>query len=441
MDEQPNAIDQRTLSRGWQGVLGRLELEINRHNYATWLAGTRALRIEGTALIVQARSVMTCDWLNRQLRVVIERAAMQAFPSITSVQFVVPGEAAAEPVEAAAPAAYAAPTVVGIVNPHFTFDGYVTANGNLVAVRSCEDLLAAAEQQVSPVVVYGPPGMGKTHLLHAVAGRARDLGRRVACLNADDFTNRFYAALKSGRGEDFKAAVRAVDLLIIDDLQSLATKKAAVDELVNTMEEVTNSGGHIVIASERSPFELGLPERLESRLAAGIVTRVERFDCGEQRAFVEAIARRRRVSLPGWAIDRIAATRASSVRELLGRVHEAIQLERLGRLDMAALDARVAGNAVVEAAQEHIRHAALLTRVATYFDVASESLRGRDRGTRVSTARAVAAAALKLQGASVREIGELLDGRDPSTIQSLSTRGKKLIAEDTALAAALSLVA
>ena len=92
LDEFAANTDSRALSRGWQGVLGRLQLELNPHNYATWLKGTRALRMDGTSLVVEAKSAMTCEWLNQRLRVVVERAAAQSFPALTAVQFVPPGD-------------------------------------------------------------------------------------------------------------------------------------------------------------------------------------------------------------------------------------------------------------------------------------------------------------------------------------------------------------
>lgn len=443
MDENPSANDSRALSRGWQAVLGRLQLELNPHNYATWLKGTRALRLEGSSLIVEARSAMACEWLNQRLRLMVIRAMDQAFPTIDDVRFVSPGEPAGTPSEPALAPSTPAPAamVIGRVNCDYTFDGYVAGSGNLLALQSCRALVEPSELRVSPVVIYGSPGMGKTHLLHALACRARDLGQRVACLNAEEFANRFLSALGSGRADDFKAAVRAVDLLIVDDLQAIATKKATLDELVHTMEAVTNGGGNIVIASERNPFELPLPDRLHSRLSAGIVTSVEPFGRDEQRAFIEAVSRRHRTALPAWAIERLAASPASSVRMLLGFVNGALALERCGKLEAGALDARLAGTAAVEAAGPHVSHAALLKRVALYFNVGADDLCGRSRSARVNEGRAVAVAALHGQGASLSEIAVMFGKRDKSTIHGLCARGRALIEANEPLRAALSLSA
>ncbi|MGE0599264.1 MAG: DnaA/Hda family protein [Dehalococcoidia bacterium] len=429
-------LDSRELLRAWQGVLGRLELELNPHNFTTWLAPTRARSFDGNDLVVEARSAMACDWLDRRMRTVVERAAAQAFGGEVHVTFVACGESRAEvPPESlpVVPERSHSGAVIGTVNCAFTFEDYLATDGNRLALQACVALVEPSDLVASPVVLFGSPGLGKTHLLHALACRARDLGRNVACLSAEEFTNRFLGAMRAKRAEEFQAEVRGVQLLIIDDLQSIAGKKATQDELVWTIDAVTNAGGHVVVASERHPFELGLLERLESRLAAGIITRMEPFDWSERRVFIEAVARKKRGGLPGWAIDRLAGVNAPSVRVLLGCVNAALGLERAQQLDMRTLDASLAGVAVVEKAATNGSEQQLLERVAQYFGVACDDLVGRARSTRLSEARAVAAAGLQARGYSLPRIGSLLSGRDKGTISALARRGREMIEEQDLL--------
>ncbi len=430
-----SGIDPRALSRAWHGVLGCLEMELNPHNFSTWFKGTRPVRFDGRSLVVEARSVMASEWLNQRLRHVVERAAAQSFEGPVSVQFIPPGVPADSAMETATTAPVPARNAtVGKVNCEFTFEGYQASEGNMLALRACLAIVEPGEFCASPVVLYGVPGMGKTHLLHALACRAQAAGRRVACLNAEEFANRFLSALRAGRGEEFQGQIRGVDLLIIDDLQAIASKKATLEELVHTIEAVTNAGGHIVVASEKNPFELGLPDRLESRLAAGLVVRVEPFVVGEQRAFIEAVARSKRIALPAWAMDRIAGCPAPSVRVLLGFVNGAMALQNAAKLDPAALDARLAGTVVLETAAASGRNA-ILARIAKHFEVAVDDLLGRSRTARIGEARAVAVAALQAQGATLGELSATFAKRDKSTIISLRDRGRQLAASDATLQA------
>ncbi len=429
-------LDSRELLRAWQGVLGRLELELNPHNFTTWLAPTRARSFDGSDLVVEARSTMACDWLDRRMRTVVERAAAQAFGAEVQLTFVASGEHLTEEPTALAPRAVAARTVgdvLGTVNCSFTFEDYLSTQGNRLALQACLALVEPSDLVASPVVLFGSPGLGKTHLLHALACRAKELGRNVACLSAEEFTNRFLGAMRAKRADEFQAEIRRVQLLIIDDLQSIAGKKATQDELVWTIDAVTNAGGHVVVASERHPFELGLLERLESRLAAGIITRMEPFEWSERRAFIEAVARRKRGGLPGWAIDRLAGVNAPSVRVLLGCVNAALALERAQQLDLRTLDASLAGVTVLDKSVPGGSEQQLLDRIAQYFGVACEDLIGRARSNRLSEARAVAAAGLQARGYSLPRIGSLFSGRDKGTISTLARRGRELLEEQDLL--------
>ena len=427
--DDPTRLDARELGRRWQAVLGRLELELNRHNFATWLAGTKARSFESGLLVVEARSAMAREWLDLRLRVVIERAASQMFGEV-AVTFVMAGEEIGQRTTAVAlsDAPRRTSLVVGQVNCALTFEDYLPTEGNQLALESCRAVADLEPEAASPVVLFGSPGMGKSHLLHALACRAKDSGRSVACLGAEEFANRYIAAIKAKRIEDFHEVVRTVDLLIIDDLQAIAGKRGTQEELVHTMDAVCNAGGHVVVASERHPFELGLPERLESRLAAGIITRVEGFGAGERRAFVEHVARRKRAALPSWAAERLAAVNAPSVRVLLGCINAAIALARAGKLDARALDASLAGVVVLDAATPNGEQE-LLERVARYFGVAVEELVGRSRTPRVSEARAAAIAGLKDRGYTLPRLAAVFGGRDKSTISTLAARGRGLLEE------------
>lgn len=430
MDE-PRPCSDRELARSWQGVLGRLELELNPHNFATFLRGTRAVRLDGRELAVEAGSEMACSWLNQRLQVVVERAAAQVFGPGIGVVFIPRGTAlddAGPGPDAARDSPAARGPVVGQVNGSFTFEEYQAAEGNRLALQSCLSLVDDLDLRISPVVIFGAPGMGKTHLLHALAGRAAGQGRAVACLSGEEFANRFLGTMRNGRADEFRSLMRTVDLLVIDDLQQLAGKNKTQEELVYTMDAVCNGGGHVVVASEKHPFELDLPERLVSRLAAGIVTRVEPFRIAERRAFIERVTRRLRASLPAWATERIAGCEVPSVRLLLGAVNAAVSLERNQLLDMGRLDTELGRLALAEATSGVIGERELLERIGRHFGVTVDEIAGRSRRAAVAEARAVAVATLHERGRSLSELGALLGQRDKSTISGLAERGRELIA-------------
>jgi chromosomal replication initiator protein len=437
--------DPRSLARAWQAILGRLEFEVSTHNFATWLRGTRALRLEHDTLVVQAAASYGCDWLNQRLVTVVERATEDMTGRPLRVVFVPRGqlEAEAEPAEAArrsaaAPAPPTAPAVVGSLNTAFTFDRYVPGEGNFLAHRACAALFddegAAA---ISPVVIWGAPGMGKTHLLHAVASAAVARGWPVACLSAEQFTSRYQGALRRQEVERFQAELRAVRLLVLDDLQYLEGKKATAEEFVHTVDAISMAGGHVVIASERHPGDLDFPGRLQSRLTAGLVTRVQPFLADERRRYVEQLAVELRVGLPGAVVDRLAGIEAPSVRVLQGAVHGAVALARCGRLDLRRLDAELCRLTASEAAGRPL-DAGALEAIARHFGTTPADVIGRSRKAPVAEARALAVVALRDRGLSLAAVGEALGGRDRSTISQLEARGRTLLESSPALRALLS---
>ncbi len=412
----------RHLARAWRAVLGCLEVQLNPHTFATWLKGAVPGTFDGRTLVIETPNDIARDWLDTRLRPVIERAVAQVFGEV-EVLFRGPG---------IPPAAAAPGRILGTVDPSLSFDEYQPSEGNLLAFHAMRDLADAVPGALSPVVIYGPPGLGKTHLLHAAAGAASRAGRAVACLDAGTFTSRFVGEVRSGNGGEFHEALSGLDLLVLDDLQQLAGRRATQEAFAAALDAVMHRGGYVAVASEQHPFDLDLLDRLTSRLVQGIVTRVEPFDDAARRAFIERVARRHRIALPGWAVDRLAACRAPSVRLLLGAVNQAIALQRMGRLTLDRLDAGVARIAIAEFSGTEPT-ADLLDRIARYFEVEAAEIAGRSRQPRIGEARAVAAALLQEQGMSLAQVGALLGGRDKSTVSALARKGLALLDAHPAL--------
>ena len=420
--------ESRELARAWQAVLGRLEVEMNRANFETWLAGSRALTRDGGELLVEAASAFRADWLNEHFATAAEHCIGEIEGTSVAVRFTAPG------LQASANGASATPhvrrDVLGQLNGAFTLGRYFRSQGSALALASCLSLIESPATAINPVLVHGPPGAGKTHLLHGLAARAGEESWRVACLSGEGFTTRYQRALREGTVEAFQDAVRGVRLLIIDDLHDLAGKAGTLRELVYTLDAVTHAGGGAALGSELRPRELGLPERLCSRLEAGIVAAVEPFAAAERRAFVEQRLNELHLALPAWCLDQLASL-PGSVRSLLAGVHAAVGLQRQGLLDKLRLAAELGALDLHSRGEETAK--AVLTRIAAHFAISAGELEARSRGAKATHARAVAAAALQTGGRSYSEIGALLGGRSRSTIKELVERGHRLGEGDPAV--------
>jgi chromosomal replication initiator protein len=432
----------RDLARAWQAVLGKLQLDLAPANYITFLEGTRALRLEGATLVVEGNR-RNVEEVNGRLRTLIERAAYHVFEEELRVLFVPQGSAWAaasaneQQGRADSEAGGRAGPLVGNVNRWFTFDRHLPAAGNQVARQCCLDLLEGGFLPTTSVVLYGRPGVGKTHLLHALATRASAVGWRVACLSAEEFTTGFTRSLFRKSIEDFHEVVRRVDLLVIDDLQDLAGKVKTQQEFIHTIDSVANTGGLIVGASEEHPRDLDLPERLASRLQGGVAARISEFTAAERRVYVESLARQSNTALPGWAIDRLAGMEARSVRVLQGAVVTALQLARSGVLTMAELDLQLVSTAAREASTSVFAERELLENVARQFQLCFEDLVEHTKKPAATAARAVAAALLQERGKSLAQIGVILE-RKRGTIGPIAERGRGLLEADPLLRARLA---
>jgi chromosomal replication initiator protein len=423
------------LQRLWERVRGQLQVELSEANFRTWVAGTRALAFEDGHLTVEAPSPMACAFLESQASLPVARAVEVAAGEPCTVSFVPAASTAVQRPMAARPAPRPKEPLIGRLNCEFTFERYVQAAGNRIAYRNCRSLVEG--QAPSPLVLAGPPGMGKTHLLHAMACRAAAAGWSVACLSTEEFANSYFAAMREGTVPAFHAAVRTVRLLVVDDLHYFSgrsAKEAVQDELVRTIEAVTNGGGKVAVGTERHPAELNLIERLQTRLRSGLTTVIEPFTFEERRCYCQRFVEDAGVDVPEWAVERVAGIEAPSVRLLQGAMNVAVALAEEGLLDLARLDLELTRMALHAAAATACAERALVERVAAHFAVTYDDVVSRKRGRDVATARAVAAVALHRRGRSLREIAELFDGRNKGSIYDILPTGEAAIAADPGVA-------
>lgn len=431
------------LRRSWNSVLDKLEESVNPSAFNTWLRATEPLRVEGWAILIEARYGADCDWLNRQFACIMSRAAEAVFGDGATAAFV-PQSVSRTPVapaplltaQNASPAADTRPgPVSGLINPRFTFERYLPASGNRLALQACLDLLGPAPGAASPVVMFGDPGLGKTHLLHALATRASAQGMSVVSLTARGFTDRFLPALRDNRVPEFQASVRNAQLLLVDDLQYFIAHPATADEFALAIDDVTNAGGLVACASECNPDQLRLPARLISRLKAGVPAMLLPLDAADRRAYVTARAHEDRVSFPSWAVDRIAACEAPSIRVLQGAFNTALTLHRAGELEPEKLDRHLGGVCERAATPESLDTRGVIDLIAAHYDLTAKDVMGRHRSAVLDKARAVTMAALVARGGTLSQVASIFDGRNRSTVKGASDRGRALLAAQPTLRA------
>ena len=324
----------------------------------------------------------------------------------------------------------------GALNPKFTFEQFVIGSGNRFAHAAALAVAELPAQAYNPLFLHGSPGLGKTHLLHAIAtyvGR-HGSGLRVRYATIEEFTSEFVEALRARRTASFKERFRTADVVLIDDVQFLAGRTKTREEFFHTFNTLLESGRQLVLTSDRTPEDIpDLEARLTERFRAGLVVELERPTLAVRRAILAIRARLDGVEAPEEVLDEIAVQVDTSVRALEGALIRVVayaslkdepptpELVRhvLARLtDIPATQGTAGIDQIVDAA-------------AVQFGIERRLLLARDRRADVTRARHVAMyVARELTGASLPEIGRRMGNRNHSTVLHAVNRVGDALAGD-----------
>lgn len=311
------------------------------------------------------------------------------------------------------------PTANLPVSPTNTFETFVTGDSNCFAHGAALSVAESPGQQgYTPLFIYGPTGLGKTHLLHAIVNLVRrTTSLRATYTTSEQFTNEFIEMIQSGRNAEFRDRYRSTDLLLIDDIQFLERKVETQNEFFHTFNTLQSFGRQIVIASDRMPKEISdLTERLRSRLQGGMMADINPPELETRIAILRNKATRWDVDVPDDVLDLIAQRIHHNIRELegaLNRVKAYASVEGVPiSYDLA--EELLAGMAD---ANRKVTSEDILQHTAEFYDVTVEELIGPSKVRSLALARQVAMYLHRsLTELSTPRIGEIFGGRDHTTV-------------------------
>ena len=325
------------------------------------------------------------------------------------------------------------------LNPRFTFEQFVIGAGNRFAHAAALAVAELPAQAYNPLFLYGSPGLGKTHLLHAIAAYVGRYGAglRVRYATVEEFTSEFVEAVRARRTAGFKDDFRTADVVLIDDVQFLAGRAKTREEFFHTFNALLESGRQLVLTSDRSPEEItDVEARLSERFRAGLVVELERPSLAVRRAILAIRARLDGVDVSEEVLDEIAARVDTSVRALEGALIRVVAYSSLaGEMPTPALVQHVLrrlGAAHTVAGPGGID--VVVDATAHEFGVERQALLARDRRPAVTRARQVAMyVARELTGQSLPEIGRQMGGRNHTTVLHAVNRVGEALPADPAL--------
>ncbi|MEJ8658448.1 MULTISPECIES: chromosomal replication initiator protein DnaA [Streptomyces] len=343
----------------------------------------------------------------------------------------VPGPLGAQPAPAPGPGEPHAR-----LNPKYLFDTFVIGASNRFAHAAAVAVAEAPAKAYNPLFIYGESGLGKTHLLHAIGHYARSLypGTRVRYVSSEEFTNEFINSIRDGKGDTFRKRYRDVDILLVDDIQFLASKESTQEEFFHTFNTLHNANKQIVLSSDRPPKQLmTLEDRLRNRFEWGLTTDVQPPELETRIAILRKKAVQEQLNAPPEVLEFIASRISRNIRELEGaliRVTAFASLNRqpvdLGLTEIVLKDLIPGG----EDAAPEITASAIMAATADYFGLTVEDLCGSSRSRVLVTARQIAMYLCReLTDLSLPKIGAQFGGRDHTTVMHADRKIRALMAE------------
>jgi chromosomal replication initiator protein len=314
------------------------------------------------------------------------------------------------------------PPVTPSGRPARRLDDFATGPGNRLAHAAAVEMAAALGATFNPLFLHGGVGLGKSHLLEGIVGaaRLRAPGRKVVHVTAEGFTNAFLEALRTHGLSTFRSRHRSADLLIVDDVHFLASKRATLDEFLHTFDAVTRAGGAVVLAADQHPRQIPkLTDELATRFLGGMVVKLEAPDPATRRAILRGKALARGVDLPDAVVAFLADHLRGSVRELEGALHTLVAHATLTgrRLDLAL--AKSALRDTIRFTAQAVALRDIEKAICRVFNVEPGALLSDSRSKLVTHPRMLAMfLARKHAGASYSEIGRHFGGRNHSTVIS-----------------------
>jgi len=304
-------------------------------------------------------------------------------------------------------------------NPNHTFEAFTVGRSNQVAHAAAESVAMDPGRGYNPLFIYGGVGLGKTHLLHAIANVVVRKGLRTLYVSAEEFTNEMVNAIREHRNEEFRLRYRTIDVLLVDDVQFIAGKEGTQEEFFHTFNALHNVGHQIVLTSDRPPKSIAnLAERLQSRFAWGIAVDVQLPDLETRRAILQKKAELRALTVPEPVIDFLASTIQSNIRELEGSLNRVIAFSQMTNQPLSVNLARAAIEDLVQSTQRRlVGPSDVMDVVCRYYQVEPRALRGKARDKEVVVPRQIAMYLMRQKTrASLVDIGRELGGRDHSTV-------------------------
>ena len=411
----------------WAKVLGHMESRLTPQVVSTWFDDTEILELTDEKLVLYSPSSFRKDIIVRRCTGYIKEAMQEIFQ--LNVDVVVLDDTEIEAYRGKSQK----PEFIEF-NPQFTFDNFVVGSSNRFAHAAAVSVANNPAETYNPLFIYGPSGLGKTHLLYAIASvvHKNHPSYNIVYIKGDQFTNELIAALQEGRNNEFRYKYRNADLFLVDDIQFIANKKSTQEEFFHTFNHLHVSGKQIIISSDKPPKDIEtLEARLRTRFEWGLIADISSPDYETRMAILrkkEELDGLEKYHIPDEVMQYIANNIKSNIRELEGSLNKLIALSNL---ENKPIDIPLAAEALKDMISPDDTRAVspelIMDVVSEHFNVPVAELKGKKRNAEIVLPRQIVMYLCgDMTSESLQNIGKALGGRDHTTI----IHGTKKIASE-----------
>jgi chromosomal replication initiator protein len=400
----------------WTAILASLKKKVSSQAYNDWLKPTYEVSLDGNTLRVKVPNERFKDHIRKQFAPLIDEVLEKNDWKQMSIDFVTEG-----PTQLTlAQLEEKQPEEKSRLNPRYSFENFVVGPSNQFAHAAARAVATNLSRAYNPLFVYGGTGLGKTHLMHAVAQEARkqNPGLKYLYISSEEFTNEFIKSLRMERTEPFRQRYRTVDLLLIDDIHQLSGKAQTQEEFFHTFNALYENQKQLVLASDLLPKEIpGLRERLHSRFSGGLIADIQPPDVETKVAILHKKAQMERAVIPDDVAWFIASRVKSNIRVLEGCLIRMIAMASLTGKTMNLSLAKEVLSPLINTADRVVTPDLIRDTVAQYYQITVDDLGSKNNSKPIVQPRQIAMYLCKqLTNCSLPEIGKSFGGKHHSTV-------------------------
>jgi len=400
----------------WQTALGKLQIQVSKANYTTWLSDSQGLIWHDNVFVVGVPNVFVAEWLSKRLYPVVRKTLVDITGKDVDVRFEIHNreQLATGPLIAQTDGGTSSRATQHRFNPKYTFDNFVVSDSNRLAYAAAVEVAENPGSSYNPLFIHSSTGQGKTHLLHAIGHLTTTNGLQAAYITAEQFANEFVLAVREKQVDRFRSKFRNIHIFLFDDVHFLIDKKQTLQCFFHTFNELYSNNRQIVITADCAPQNMHpFSNKLKSRLEGGLVVDLQPPDFETRLNILRAKAETIMTSELEGMLHIIAEKVCQNVRQLEGAL---VYLTAQAKLSGTEISPETINKLLTSmTCKQDIK--LLLRTVAAYFSIPVEELINRKRDRKTTLARHVAIYLMREgYNCSLSEIGKELGGRNHATI-------------------------